>query len=100
MTSRGLKFHPEAIAEAQAAFRWYAQHSFAAAEAFLREIDVGVDKVEANPLARPEFKSGLHRYLFRRFPFSLVYSINELGEIEILAVAHARRKPGYWKNRE
>ena len=44
---------------------------------------------------------GLHdtrRYLLRGFPFLLIY--RQHGDIvEILAVAHTSRKPGYWKAR-
>jgi hypothetical protein len=32
------------------------------------------------------------------FPFSLVYRVRH-AEIEIVAVAHHRRRPGYWRSR-
>jgi hypothetical protein len=33
-----------------------------------------------------------------RFPFSLVYRVLE-SEVEVLAVAHGKRRPGYWRSR-
>lgn len=38
------------------------------------------------------------RNLLRRFPFSVAYRV-ELQRMLIVAVAHARRRPGYWKPR-
>jgi hypothetical protein len=35
----------------------------------------------------------------RRFPFALVYLVTQDGLV-IVAVAHARKKPGYWARRE
>ena len=38
------------------------------------------------------------RYVFPRYPFSLVYIVR--GDvIEVVAVAHGRRRPGYWRSR-
>jgi hypothetical protein len=38
------------------------------------------------------------RALVARFPYQVVYRIRP-GEIVIVAVAHLKRRPGYWKNR-
>ena len=35
------------------------------------------------------------RYVFRVYPYSLVYRLAG-DEVTIVAVAHAKRKPGYW----
>jgi hypothetical protein len=42
MARRPVEFHPEAIAEVQAAFEWYRQRSEGAAAAFLTELDQAV----------------------------------------------------------
>ena len=40
-----------------------------------------------------------HRYwLLRKYPFALVYRCEEDG-IVVVAVAHNRQRPGYWKDR-
>ena len=41
---------------------------------------------------------GTQRYIMKRFPFVVVYRVAADG-IEVVAVAHGSRKPGYWKNR-
>jgi hypothetical protein len=37
--------------------------------------------------------------LIKKFPYLLIYKV-EKESIFILAVAHAARKPGYWKSRD
>jgi len=43
----------------------------------------------------PQYLEGTRRYVMRRFPFVLIYRDLE-GTIQILAIAHGRRRPGYW----
>jgi hypothetical protein len=37
------------------------------------------------------------KFLLRQFPFTLIYRERALGDIQVVAVAHTSRKPGYWK---
>lgn len=90
--------HPEAIAEARAARHWYESRSAAAAAAFMAELDVAIERIEEAPTAWPRYLEATRRYLLRRFPFFVVY--RESGDgVQIVAVAHARRRPGYWIGR-
>jgi len=98
MSSRQVDIHPEAIAEAQAATRWYRERSPSAAAAYLAELDSAVAAIAGNAEIWPRYVHGTRRYIFRRFPFYLVYR-ETAARIQIIAVAHGRRKPGYWKNR-
>ena len=42
----------------------------------------------------------VRRYLFQnQYPFSLIYRLRKEGTVEIVAVAHHRRRPDYWKAR-
>jgi plasmid stabilization system protein ParE len=98
MPSRPVDIHPEAIDEAQAANRWYGERSASAAVAYLAELDLAVEAIAENPEMWPRYVHGTRRYILHRFPFYLVYR-ESAGRLEIIAVAHGRRKPGYWKNR-
>jgi plasmid stabilization system protein ParE len=98
MPSRHVDIHPEAIAEAQAAQRWYRERSASAAEAYLAELDSAVEAIAENPEMWPRYVQGTRRFMLHRFPFYLVYR-ETAGRLEIIAAAHGRRKPGYWKNR-
>ena len=42
---------------------------------------------------------GRRRWLCERFPYTVVYRIALDGEIRVIAVAHHRRRPGYWRSR-
>jgi len=98
MSLRHVDIHPEAIAEAQAANLWYRERSASAAEAYLVELDLAVEAIAENPEMWPRYVHGTRRYIFHRFPFYLVYR-ETAGRLEIIAVAHGRRKPGYWRKR-
>jgi plasmid stabilization system protein ParE len=88
-------WHPEAIKEARAAREWYSARNAEAADAFMAELDTAIQKVEEGPRQWLPYLGETRRYLLRRFPFFVVFrEVN--GRVEIVAVAHARRRPGYW----
>lgn len=93
-----LEIHPEAIEEAGAARQWYEARSPAAAEAFVAELDAAMDRIIKAPNQFGFYLHGTRRYLLHRFPYLVVYRQAETT-IQVIAVAHGRRKPGYWKDR-
>ena len=96
--SKPVLFDPAAITEARAAYSWYFARSPSSAANFLNELDDAVDAVVATPGRWPSHIEETRRYVFRRFPFYLVY--RESAEaVQILAVAHGRRRPAYWHPR-
>ena len=74
------------------------QRSRRAADAFLSEIDCIAQQISENPERFPAFEHGTRRMLFRRFPYSIVFRETAAG-VEIVAVAHGHRVPGYWRYR-
>jgi plasmid stabilization system protein ParE len=93
-----IRFHPAAAAEVEAAVQWYAERSPIAARAFVAEVNACVERVAEAPDRWPSYVHGTRRYLFPHFPFSLVYRVRN-GDLEIVAVAHHSRRPGYWRSR-
>jgi plasmid stabilization system protein ParE len=65
---------------------------------FLVALEEAVEKVLANPEAFQLVSGETRHKLIRRFPYSLLYVI-EPDRIRVLAVAHQKRRPGYWRNR-
>ena len=98
MADPSLFFHEEASAEALSAFAWYAARSLNAAQAFQDELQAAGRSIQQMPDLWPRSQHGTRSCLMKRFLFVLVYRV-EAEHIEILAVAHARRNPGYWKHR-
>jgi len=93
-----LHYHPEAIEEAEAAVSWYAIASERVAERFLDELFRTVDGIVRNPQLFPVFYRDTRKAMLRRFPYSVIYRVASDG-IQIIAIAHARRRPNYWRNR-
>jgi toxin ParE1/3/4 len=93
-----VEFHPEAVAEFDAALDWYRENSEQAALDFLREIDNALVAIAANPLMWSSCLHGTRRFVLRHFPYLVVYLLTETG-VKIVAIAHGRRRPGYWKKR-
>jgi plasmid stabilization system protein ParE len=90
--------HPEAVAEAAAAYDWYRERNEIAAMAFLAELDRAMELISEGSMRYPVYLHGTRRFLMRRFPFAVVY--REVREaIQVVAIAHGRRKPGYWEKR-
>lgn len=51
-----------------------------------------------HPVPGVEPSVGARRVVLKRFPYTVVYV--ELGEeLRVLALAHTRRRPGYWRER-
>jgi plasmid stabilization system protein ParE len=98
MRPPSLDFHPRAIAEARAARRWYAQRSAALAGQFLSEFDDAVNQIATTPAQWPAYLHGTRFYRLRHFPYLVVYRETAAG-VQIVAVAHTRRRPGYWRRR-
>jgi hypothetical protein len=65
---------------------------------FLDDVQRAIDTLRNYPLAGECITSDLRRTLLHRFPFTLIYAIEE-NVIVIIAVAHESRRPGYWKSR-
>jgi len=98
MSAKFVVFHPDAVQEAQAALGWYRQRSTLAAEAFLQELDGAIEQIVAAPDRWPSYDFHTRRFLLRRFPYLVVY--RETSQtIQVIAVAHGRRRPGYWRDR-
>ena len=95
---RALEYLADALAEAEAAAHWYAERSPSAALAFSEELGEAESAIARQPEAWPPYEAGTRRYLLRRFPFSVVYRV-EPTRIVIVAVAHFRRRPSYWRPR-
>lgn len=98
MAEREFRIHPAAAGEAEVALAWYRDRNPRAATGFLFDLEHAIDRIREAPDAWPRVGRRARRYVFPRFPFSLVYRVSPTL-IEVVAVAHHRRKPGYWKSR-
>ena len=98
MPQFAVEFHPLAADEAQAAERWYRERNEIASARFQRELDGALNLISERPSTGSPYLGNTRRLLLRRFPFSVVYRVRG-DNVQIVAIAHARRRPGYWRAR-
>lgn len=92
-------FHPEALNEYAEAVKHYTEQRVEVAQAFINAIEDAVYRIRESPTRYPASDEDTRRYMVRRFPFGVFYTI-EQDYILILAIVHCSREPGYWKNRK
>jgi hypothetical protein len=66
---------------------------------FLSDLDLAVEDILQAPQRWPKYLYGTQRVVLQRYPFSFLYILDNTGLIIIIAVAHSKRRPGYWKRR-
>jgi toxin ParE1/3/4 len=95
-----LVITPPALAELHDAAAFYKlKANVELGLAFVAEFERTASFVLDNPLLGAVFYSTRRRYILRRFPYSIIYQVTA-EELRILAVAHHRRRPGYWTQRK
>ena len=87
-----------AEAELQDAAAWYDERSPGLGNRFVRAVRTRIGDIADAPQRWP-LAAGTRRVLLGRFPYVLVYREVSEHEIEIVAVAHLHRRPGYWSPR-
>lgn len=96
--SKPYRLHPLAWQELEVAEAWYRQRSYEASAEFLSEIYDALENLAQWPQRWPFYQYGTRRFVLHRFPFSVVYR-DEPATVSVMAIAHHKRKPGYWKDR-
>ena len=78
---------------------WYEQrHSGLGAE-FFDHVTAATSLIQTQPhIGTFDPETRTRRVPVRRFPYQVVYHVSD-KEIAIVAVAHTKRRPGYWKDR-
>ncbi|MCB1230214.1 MAG: type II toxin-antitoxin system RelE/ParE family toxin [Verrucomicrobiae bacterium] len=93
-----VRLHPEALAEALEAKYYIREDDPREAEAFVVELQAAIDRIRENPETPACFSGEYRKMRAGKFRYAAVYRLRE-GEIQVMAVMHLHRKPGYWKER-
>ena len=98
-----VEFSAEATAELEEAAAWYESHRAGYGETFLAVVDAAADKCGRGPRSGSlvedlTTRGEVRRAPIARFPFHVAYLVTE-DHILVLAIAHDRRRPGYWSDR-
>jgi plasmid stabilization system protein ParE len=92
------EFLPEADEEFREAARYYESEAPGVGLAFIVEVHKAVTAIVDTPLAVQVVRGNLHRKVLNHFPYNILYSI-EPDKIVVVAVAHQRKRPNYWRSR-
>jgi plasmid stabilization system protein ParE len=93
-----LRWHGEARMEADAAAAFYNDKQPGLAQRFLDDLEEALHRIRRHPLAYRQVENDVRKCRVAHFPYGLIYRVRT-EHIEILAVMHLRRAPGYWKER-
>jgi len=77
---------------------YYESQVIGLGEKFIETIERALFEIEKKPTLWPKEKYNIRRRVLSRFPFSILYVIDE-DELVIVAIAHQRRRPHYWVGR-
>ena len=95
-----LRYHEAFHREVSKTVDWYLAHSDYSdpASDFLDKLRETVSAISAAPQIWPSDIDGNRSMPMGRYPFRIVYRIE--GEfLSIIALSHAKRRPGYWQKR-
>jgi toxin ParE1/3/4 len=96
--SRLLSIHETAEAEINEAADFYDMKSTGLGTVFVDEIQRAIKNISEFPESAPIIRGYIRKRTIVKFPYSLLYSVR-LDEIRILAVAHQKKRPFYWRGR-
>jgi toxin ParE1/3/4 len=91
-------FHPQASLEYEEAAKYYAAIRPELGGRFYDEIERLIGEVRRQPNRYFRFSPPAQRALAQKFPHSLVY-LDQPDRVWIVALMHAKRRPGYWRER-
>ncbi|MGI8739750.1 MAG: type II toxin-antitoxin system RelE/ParE family toxin [Gammaproteobacteria bacterium] len=93
------RFHPAAEAEHLETIAFYESRRPGLGDRYLREFEQVMTHVaQASHRYRIERKPNIRRVSLVRFPLSVIFR-NVGNSVQVLAVSHKRRRPGYWIDR-
>jgi hypothetical protein len=101
MTARPWDFHPEALAELDAAGRWYEERRGGIGEEFVDRVHEALADAGTFPspgVTVPSVRlANVRRLLMTpRFPYAVILLTDARV---VIAVAHLHRRPNYWRVR-
>lgn len=91
-------FHPEARTDLNQAVDYYENCQSGLGSEFLDEVEAAIERILQFPEAWSKLSHRTRRCLTNRFPYGIIYQIQE-NHIRIIAVAHSHRHPKYWVDR-
>ena len=90
-----IRFTEEAESEIADAVKWYNNERSDWGLEFSAVLDETILRALRFPYFNSEINPGFYRALMKRFPYGIIYSIED-DDLVVYAVAHLHRSPKYW----
>jgi plasmid stabilization system protein ParE len=94
----GIRFHPDAVHELEESADWYLARSRSAAQGFALAVESALKSIEHDPKRFPKVDARHRSCSIPKFPFQIIFRMHG-GLVHVIAVAHLKRRPGYWRRR-
>lgn len=92
-------FHPAGEAEHLEIIAYYETKKPGLGASYLHEFEICMTSICEHPHISPvQANPNIRRVLLKQFPFSIIYR-EKSNTIQVLAIAHQRRRPQYWLGR-
>jgi toxin ParE1/3/4 len=91
-------YHADAFEEYQHAAIHYTNISQSLGKQFFERIEAAVTLISGQPSSWTRVSKNVRRMPVKQFPYSIFFSEYN-GAVIILAIAHQKRKPNFWKQR-
>ncbi len=93
-----LIYHPKADDEVLESAKLYERRSKGLGWRFLRTVQAAELRIVSNPDHFPVVDQELRRCVLSGFPYHMFFRLAD-EDIFVVAVAHQKRRPGYWRRR-
>jgi toxin ParE1/3/4 len=92
---------PAAQAELDGAVDWYEERGEGLGMKFLLLVDQALQEIQSSPATFPrwEHDARFRQFVMQRFPYIVFYR-EQADRIDVIAIAHGAREPGYWLKRK
>ena len=90
----------DAEAEIRSSMRWYEEKRIGLGLDFVALVDEAISQIAERPFSYPLWRKErpYRKAAMRRFPFTVFYTVED-DYVQVVAVAHQKRRPGYWTER-
>jgi mRNA-degrading endonuclease RelE of RelBE toxin-antitoxin system len=94
-----VKIHELAVAEFDEAIKWYELQSQGLGKRFEKTVIKQIKKIKKNPKWYLIEAENIYKAYVPKFPYKILYTIEDNKIIVVWAIAHMHRKPWYWQSR-
>lgn len=94
-----VHWHEDAETEFLEAAAYYEEQQENLGSRFEAALETALAKVSSYPQAAHKFDGPFQKARLRKFPYAAIYRMLDDENLQIIAVMHLHRKPGYWKSR-